>query len=82
MLAEKEFDILKHSLVPDHVILKEQEKKALLEKLDIIPKQLPKIRKNDAVSKGLEAKEGDIIKITRPSITAGKTTYYRLVVKG
>ena len=82
MLADKEFNILSHSLVPEHIILNEKEVKELLEKLHITPNQLPKMRKNDAVSKKLEAKEGDIVKITRPSITAGKTTYYRIVVKG
>ena len=69
MLADKEFNILIHSLVPEHIILNEKEQKELLEKMNILPNQLPKMRKNDAVSKKLEAKEGDVIKITRPSIT-------------
>ncbi len=81
-MAEKEYDVLKHELVPEHTILREEEKKALLEKLNIGPKQLPKILKNDPVVKEIGAKEGDIIKIKRTSPTAGTIVYYRFVVKG
>ncbi|MFQ6020479.1 MAG: DNA-directed RNA polymerase subunit H [Candidatus Aenigmatarchaeota archaeon] len=75
-------NVLKHILVPKHVILKDEEKKKLLEKLKVVPEQLPKIYTKDPISKALGAKEGDIIKIIRKSPTAGVTTYYRLVVKG
>ena len=78
---EKEFDVLKHKLVTKHIILKDEEKKELLEKLKILPKQLPKILTNDPVVKEIGAKEGDIIKIIRNSPTAGVAIYYRLVVK-
>ena len=78
---EKEFDVLKHDLVPKHAILTNEERKRLLEKLQIIPKQLPKILKKDPTAKALNADEGDIIKIIRKSPTAGITTYYRFVVK-
>lgn len=80
-MLEKEYDILKHGLVPEHVILKEEEKKKLLEELKILPQQLPKILTLDPVIKEIGAKEGDVIKITRASQTAGWTTYYRLVSK-
>ncbi len=82
MLADKEFNILNHFLVPKYIILNEKEQKELLDKLNILPEQLPKMRKNDAISKKLETEIGDIIKINRSSITAGKSTYYRIVVKG
>lgn len=82
-MAEKEktFNILKHDLVPEHVILSEDEKKAVLEKYNITAKQLPKILITDAVVKTVGAKAGDVIKITRKSPTAGTTTYYRIVLK-
>ena len=80
-VLEKEYDILKHELIPEHSVLKEEEKKELLAKLNILPQQLPKIQLSDPVIKVLEAKEGDVIKINRNSPTAGKSTYYRLVVK-
>lgn len=78
---EEELNVLKHELVPKQIILKDEEKKELLEKLNIIPPQLPKIFTNDPVVKSIGAKEGDIIKIIRDSPTAGVTTYYRVVVK-
>lgn len=79
---EKEIDILKHKLVPEHTILKEEEKKELLEKLSITALQLPKILTTDPVVKAMGAKEKDIIKILRDSATAGRSVYYRIVVKG
>jgi DNA-directed RNA polymerase subunit H len=78
---EKEYDILKHELVPEHVILKEEERKKLLEELNILPQQLPKILVTDPVVKAIEAKEGDVIKIIRKSPTAGRANYYRLVTR-
>ena len=81
MLAEKEFNVLIHELVPEHIILKDDEIKELLEKFNITPGQLPKILKSDPAVKAIEAEEGDIIKIIRQSPTAGVTEYYRLVVK-
>ncbi len=80
-VLEKEHNILKHELVPEHVVLKEEEKKELLAKLSILPQQLPKILLSDPVIKVLEAKEGDVIKINRNSPTAGTSVYYRIVVK-
>lgn len=68
-------------MVPKHKILSEEEKKALLEKHNINEVQLPKILTNDAVTKAIDAKIGDVIKIERESPTAGKTVYYRIVVK-
>ena len=74
-------DITKHSLVPEHTILSENEKKELLAKMNITEKQLPKLLKSDPVVKKLEAEEGNVIKIMRNSLTAGKTVYYRIVAK-
>ncbi|PKL71109.1 MAG: DNA-directed RNA polymerase subunit H, partial [Methanobacteriales archaeon HGW-Methanobacteriales-2] len=54
--------------------------KKVLKKLDIHPEQLPKIKADDPVVKAIEAKPGDILKITRKSQTAGKFETYRLVL--
>ena len=73
-------DILKHKLVPDHTILSKSEIKKVMKELDIHPEQLPKIKQDDPVCKSIEAKTGDILKITRKSHTAGKFVTYRLVL--
>ena len=78
---EKEFDILKHELVPEHIILNENEKKELFEKMNITERNLPKILTNDPVVKEIEVKEGDVLKIIRKSPTSGVSTYYRVVSK-
>lgn len=80
-MLEKKFDILKHELVPEHIILNENEKKELFEKLKIKSENLPKILTNDPVVKAIDAKEGDVLKIIRKSPTAGTSIYYRVVVK-
>ncbi len=80
-MLEKEYDILKHELVPEHMILGENERKELMEKLRITPMNLPKILAGDPVAKAIGAKEGDILKIVRKSLTAGTSIYYRVVVK-
>lgn len=78
---EKEIDILKHELVPKHIILNEEEKKEVLKNLQIESQQLPKILTIDPVVKEIDAKEGDILKIIRKSPTAGESIYYRIVSK-
>lgn len=80
-MLEKEYSVLKHELVPKHIILNEDEKKEILEKLKIKSEQLPKITTSDPVVKEMGAKEGDILKIIRKSPVAGVTEYYRIVVK-
>ncbi|MDI9623649.1 MAG: DNA-directed RNA polymerase subunit H [Methanothermobacter sp.] len=72
-------DILKHQLVPEHVILSEEEAEKVLKEMKIHAEQLPKIRTDDPVVKAIGAKEGDILKIIRESPTAGKFVTYRIV---
>ena len=71
---------MEHILVPEHTKLDEKEKKDLLESYSISLKELPKIRKNDAAISHLNVKEGDVVKITRKSPTAGESFFYRGVV--
>lgn len=78
---EREINILKSELVPEHIILQEEEKQKLLEQYNITVKQLPKIFSSDPVVKTLKAKIGDVLKIIRKSVTAGTSVYYRVVVK-
>lgn len=78
----KELDILKHELVPKHKILNEKEREELFKKYGINIKQLPRISGSDPVIKVINGQLGDVIEITRKSLTAGETVYYRVVVKG
>jgi len=72
-------DILKHQLVPEHVVLSEEEAEKVLEDMKVHAQQLPRIRSDDPVVKAIGAKEGDILKIIRESPTAGKFVTYRIV---
>ncbi|MDG7047533.1 MAG: DNA-directed RNA polymerase subunit H [Nitrososphaerota archaeon] len=80
MMAENNVDISKHVLVPKHEVINNREASKLLEEYHIEVEQLPRITTNDPMVKALNAKAGDIIKITRDSETAGVTLYYRYVV--
>ena len=71
---------LTHELVPNHEKLTESEAKALLERYHVSHLELPKISKKDPGIAHLDAKTGDIIRITRSSYTAGDAVYYRVVV--
>ena len=76
------FDISKHLLVPKHSKLSDSEKKNLFEKYSIGVKELPKINSTDPAIEKLGAKVGDVIKIDRESVTAGTTSYFRVVIEG
>ena len=82
MEEKPKFDITEHHLVPKHEVINKEEKKVLLEKLNISLKQLPFILSTDPMVKQLNAKEDDVIKITRKSSTAGESVYYRVVIHG
>ena len=73
------FNILNHSAVPKHEILSDDEIVEIFADVDYEVSQLPKIKVNDPVSKAIGAKEGDVLKITRDSQTAGIFVTYRLV---
>lgn len=71
---------IKHVLVPKHEKISDDEKKQLLERYNIRIQDLPKILITDPAIKDLHVKSGDIIKVTRQSMTAGHSIYYRGVV--
>ena len=96
MAAEKKkFNILEHELVPEHVLLTEEEAEQVLAEMGITRDQLPKIRKNDPAIRQLERtlvddkgttygmiNPGRVIKVIRKSATAEEFVAYRVVVAG
>jgi DNA-directed RNA polymerase subunit H len=72
---------LKHALVPKHERVPQVEHEALQKSLYATKAQFPLIRfHEDPIARWIGAVPGDIIKITRPSPTAGETVIYRLCV--
>jgi DNA-directed RNA polymerase subunit H (RpoH/RPB5) len=78
-MAEKTYDVGKHTLVPKHVKLSQKEKEELLQRYGIQSRDLPKILVTDPALQRLDAAEGDIVKIIRSHSIAGDSVFYRRV---
>ena len=73
-------DIPSKVFIPHHEIMLPEEKAELLSKFS--ESSLSHILVTDMMARYYNAKIGDIIKITRSSITSGKNICYRKVVNG
>ena len=71
---------LRHVLVPKHELVPEEEHKALMDRLYITSKsKFPEIKFHlDPIARCIGAVPGDIVKITRPSVSAGEAVIYRV----
>jgi DNA-directed RNA polymerase subunit H len=76
------FNIFDHEIVPEHILLDEEEAEDVLERYGVEREMLPRIKASDPAAKEIGAKPGDVIKIIRKSYTAGETEFYRLVIDG
>lgn len=74
-----QFNILKHTLVPKHTILTEDESKLFKKQFNILNNdQIPDISYFSPVSLVLGIRPNDIVKIERNSPTSINTIYYRV----
>lgn len=73
-------DISKHHFVPKHILLSKDENSQVMEEYNLKKKDMGRIYINDPMARYLYAKKDDIIQIIRPTVNAGYSTYYRLVV--
>jgi DNA-directed RNA polymerase subunit H (RpoH/RPB5) len=79
-----------HRLAPPHEILTEEETRKVLEQLETVPERLPKILVSDpglqtdpkfvAARDAGEVFAGRLVRIRRPSATAGEAVAYRMIV--
>ena len=74
--------VIDHYLVPQHILLSPDEKENYLTIFNHQIRDMKKILLNDPIAKFYGAKVGDMFKIIRPSITAGKDIDYRIVIPG
>jgi len=73
-------DLPSKDFIPQHELLDINEKNEILNKFK--ESNLAKILITDIMTRYYNAKIGDIFRIIRPSITAGKNIFYRKVVNG
>ncbi|CAD2222288.1 RNA polymerase Rpb5, N-terminal domain/RNA polymerase Rpb5, C-terminal domain containing protein, putative [Angomonas deanei] len=73
-------NITRHNFVPKHILLTPEQVKEVLTALALEVRQLPRLFSTDPVARYLGAARGDVLRIERPSESAGMYVSYRQVV--
>jgi DNA-directed RNA polymerase subunit H (RpoH/RPB5) len=80
-LANLQINLLKHTFVPKHTKLVDEEKVALYKKYNISDdSQLPQISRFDPVAKSIFLRPGQVCKITRYDKISLMNDYYRICI--
>lgn len=71
-------NIIDNNLVPKHILLSDKQAEDILTEYKIKKENLTRILSSDRIAKYYNVKPGQIVKIIRPSITAGEEIAYRV----
>ena len=80
LYQELVYNVTKHILVPQHILLSSDEKQKVLQTYKVSEKKVPYILHTDPVSRYYNVKAGQMFKIIRNSDVTCKSISYRIVV--
>ena len=86
-ISELKIDVIRHELIPQHILLSNEEKKNFLDRTKFKESELPKIFITDRICRYYGGKVDDIFHISRKNMNnriknSGHGFFYRIVVLG